>query len=132
MPIFEYACSRCRRIYSFLVRSPSREKKHLCPACAAGDLKRVYSPFALVRSEESRLGRLEDPSFLSGLDEKDPRSLARMMRKMAAETGEPMDTEMTEMCDRLEAGEDPEEIEKSLEGPESAAGGYTRDSTLRE
>lgn len=128
MPIFEYACSRCRKIFSFLVRSPSREGVHLCPDCGSGGLKRVYSPFALVRSEESRLGRLEDPSFLSGLDEKDPRSLARMMRKMAAETGEPMDSEMSEMCERLEAGEDPERIEASLPG----GGGYTRDPTLRE
>jgi len=132
MPIYEYACSRCRRIYSFLVRSPAREKKHLCPDCGSGGLARVYSPFALVRSEESRLSRLEDPSFLSGLDEKDPRSLARMMRKMAAETGEPMDTEMAEMCDRLEAGEDPEEIEKSLTDRGGETKAYTRDSTLRE
>jgi hypothetical protein len=69
---------------------------------------------SVVRSEESRLDSLADPSSLAGLDENDPRSIARWMRKMSGEVGEDMGSEFDEMVDRLEAGESPEEIEQSM------------------
>jgi hypothetical protein len=69
---------------------------------------------SVVRSEESRLESLADPSSLAGLDEDDPRSIARWMRTMSQETGEDLGPEFDDMVDRLEAGEDPEEIERSL------------------
>jgi hypothetical protein len=37
-----------------------------------------------------------------------------MMRKMSREVGEDMPPEFDEVVDRLEAGESPEEIEKSM------------------
>ena len=67
-----------------------------------------------MRSEENRFESLADPSSLSGLDENDPRSLARWMRKMSRETGEDLGPEFDEMVDRMEAGESPEEIEVSM------------------
>jgi hypothetical protein len=75
---------------------------------------------AVVRSEEARLEALADPSNLAGLDENDPRSLARWMRKMSNELGEDLGDEFNEVVDRLEAGESPEEIEKSM--PELGGG----------
>ena len=71
---------------------------------------------------------------LAGLDEKDPRSLGRMMRKMAGEAGEALDPQMEEMVRRLESGEDPEKIEESmgdLPGGERGLGGAP-DNTLYE
>ena len=126
MPIYEYACPRCRKIFNFLVRNPARKKKPRCPICGGNDLKRVYSTFALGSTEESRLEKVADPSFFSGLDEKDPKSIARLMKKMARATGEEMDEEMKEACERLAAGEDPEKLDKlaGLEG-----GGYTPDES---
>ncbi|MDP8213612.1 MAG: zinc ribbon domain-containing protein [Candidatus Euphemobacter frigidus] len=123
MPIFEYACPRCRKIFSFLVRNRAKKKKLRCPRCGTTKLKRVYSSFSLGHSEESRLEKMADPSFFAGLDEKDPRSLARLMRKMAQETGEEMDDEMREACERLEAGEDPEKLEELM------GAGYSRDNS---
>lgn len=80
------------------------------------------SRVAMVRSEASRLDDLSDPGGMAGLDdldENDPRSLARWMRRMSDETGEGMDEEMSEMIGRLEAGESPESIEESM--PDLAA-----------
>jgi len=68
----------------------------------------------VVRSEENRLDSLADPTNFAGLDENDPKSIGRWMRKMGNEMGEDMGSEFTEMVDRLEAGEDPESIEKSM------------------
>jgi hypothetical protein len=74
-----------------------------------------------ARSEESRLESLADPSDWGDFDEEDPRSMARMMRKMSKEMGEEMPPEFDEVVDRLESGESPEEIEKSM--PDLGAGG---------
>jgi len=63
---------------------------------------------------------LADPANLAGLDEQDPKSIARWMRKMSQEVGEEMPPELNEVIDRLEAGQSPEEIEASM--PELAEG----------
>jgi hypothetical protein len=74
----------------------------------------MISKVAVVRTEDSRLDDLADPSMLGDLDEDDPKSLARWMRKMSAETGEEMPQEFDEVIDRLESGQSPEEIEESM------------------
>jgi Flp pilus assembly protein TadB len=57
---------------------------------------------------------MADPSKFGDLDETDPRSIGRWMRKMGQEMGEDLGEEFNEMVDRLEAGESPEDIESSL------------------
>lgn len=52
------------------------------------------SGFASPKSEEARLEALADPNHLSGLDENDPRSMARFMKKMGQEMGEDLGDEM--------------------------------------
>ena len=116
MPIYEYTCHDCRRRVSLLWRSfdDAQTREPVCPRCGGKNLSRMISRVAVVRSEESRLDDLADPSALGGLDENDPKSLARFMRKMAAETGEDLGPEFDEVIGRLEAGEDPEAIEQSM------------------
>jgi putative FmdB family regulatory protein len=115
MPIYEYRCHDCRRRVSVFFRSFSDvEDEPTCPRCGGQHLTRMISRVSLVRSEESRLDDLADPSMLDGLDEDDPKSIARWMRKMSAETGEDMPAEFDEVVDRLESGQSPEEIEESM------------------
>lgn len=61
---------------------------------------------------------MADLDDLPDLDENDPRSLGRWMRKMSAqmgaEAGEDLGPEFDEVVGRLEAGESPEEIEKTM------------------
>jgi len=85
-----------------------------CPRCASDDLSRLVSRVRVVRSEESRLEDLADPASFGDLDENDPRSIARFMRKMGDEVGEDMGSEFEEVVDRLESGESPEDIEQSM------------------
>jgi hypothetical protein len=80
-------------------------------------------------SKSSDSGEGEDfgDDMPEGLDENDPRSMGRFMRKMAEESGEDMPPEFGEVVNRLEKGESPEDIEKSMPelgemaGDESAA-----------
>ena len=87
MPIFEYYCQKCKRKMSFLVLSPASFHP-VCKFCKGEDLEQLFSRFSSPKSEESRLESLADPSNLSGLDENDPGSVARWMKKMGKELGE--------------------------------------------
>jgi putative FmdB family regulatory protein len=125
VPIYEYRCRDCKRRVSIFWRTFSEAEEGqevpVCPRCSGTHLTRLVSRVRVVRSEESRLDDLGDMSDLPDLDENDPKSLGRWMRKMSAETGEDLGPEFDEVVGRLESGEDPEEIEKSM--PELMGGG---------
>ncbi len=116
MPIYEYRCQHCHRRVALFFRTMSEaaDATPVCPYCGSERLIRRISRVAVMKSEESRLESMMDTDFLSGLDENDPRSLARFMRKMSDELGEDLGDEFEEVVDRLDAGESPEEIEKSM------------------
>jgi len=65
---------------------------------------------AIVKSEEARLEAMADPSNWGDVDENDPRSMAKFMRKMKGQLGEDMGPDMDEAIDRMEQGEMPEDI----------------------
>jgi putative FmdB family regulatory protein len=116
MPIYEYRCHDCRRRVSVWWRTFSAAETGTarCPRCGGENLTRLVSKVRPIRSEESRLEDLADPTSFGDLDENDPHSIARWMRKMGNEVGEDLGPEFGEVVDRLEAGESPEEIEKAL------------------
>lgn len=117
MPIYEYRCADCRRRVSVFFRSLSSVGEARCPNCGGERLTRLVSRVATVKSEDARLDALSDPSSFGDVDENDPKSIARFMRKMGNEMGgEELGPEFHEMVDRLEAGENPEDIEKSMPG----------------
>jgi hypothetical protein len=63
------------------------------------------SRFAMPKSEEARLDSLADPSSLGDLDENDPKSVGRWMRKMGKEMGDELGGEdLDEMMDDMESG----------------------------
>jgi putative FmdB family regulatory protein len=115
MPTYEYRCKDCgKRVSIFQSYEEYGNKNVHCPHCSSDRLVRLISRVRFVRSEESRLDTLTDPSAWGGFDEEDPRAMARMMRKMGDELGEEMPPEFDEVVDRLEAGESPEEIEQNM------------------
>jgi hypothetical protein len=73
------------------------------------------SRFATVRSEEDRLDSLADPSSLGDLDEDDPKSVAKWMKKMGNEMGEDLGDDVDEALEQESGGD--------LEGSSEAADG---------
>lgn len=132
MPIYEYYCRHCRRRVSLFYRtmSAATATTPACPHCQGQDLRRLISRVAVVRSEDSRLDEMADPARFAGLDEDDPRALGRMMREMGNELGEDMDPEFNEVIDRLESGQSPDEIEKSMPDLAGGEGGGGADFDL--
>jgi putative FmdB family regulatory protein len=122
MPIYEYYCYDCKKRVSVFFRTMSEasDEAALCPTCEGKKLKRLVSRVRMLRSEESRLESLADPSMMAGLESEDPKALASFMRRMSSEMGESLDPEMNEVMDRLEAGESPDAIESSM--PDLAGG----------
>ena len=78
-------------------------------------MSRVLSRVRVIRSEESRMESLADPSKWGGLDERDPKSMAKWMKRMGKELGEDAGEDVDQMVD--EAMEE-EKSSRSGEGTE--------------
>jgi putative FmdB family regulatory protein len=103
MPIYEYECGDCRRRVSLFLRSFSAAASAACPRCGGANLTRVMSRFATVKSEDARLESLADPASLGDLDENDPASVARFMKKMGREFGDEMGDDFESAVDEAMA-----------------------------
>jgi putative FmdB family regulatory protein len=115
MPTYEYRCGECRkRISIYMTYDQYGVDEVRCPQCGSDSLARIITRVRVTRSEGSRLDNLSDAADWGDLDDADPRSMARMMRKMSSELGEEIPSEFNEVVNRLEAGESPEEIEASM------------------
>ncbi len=118
MPTYQYRCLNCNRRFDvFMTFSEYGQKSVACTYCGSERVQRRIGRIRVARSEESRLENFADPSSLEGLED-DPRALGRLMRKMknemGGETGDELGPEFDEVVDRLEKGENPEDIEKAL------------------
>ena len=106
MPIYEYRCADCKRRVSVFFRTFSVATDPQCPNCGGKKLARLVSRVATVKSEESRLEAMSDPSSFGDVDENDPKSVARWMRKMGKEMGEDVAGEdFDQMMNEVESGE---------------------------
>ena len=123
MPNYEFRCLNCRRRFEiFMSYSEYGSRQIACPHCKSENVQRKIGRIRVARSEESRLENMADPSSMAGLED-DPKALGRMMREMSREAGEDMGPEFDEVIGRLEAGQDPQEIEKELPDLGGAMGG---------
>lgn len=114
MPIYEYHCADCRRQVSRLVMRISDPTPPRCPRCGGASLTRLLSRFATIRSEDDRLESLADPSSMGDIDENDPRSVARFMKKMGGEMGDEGGEDFDQMVD--------EAVDDEMGGGEEGAG----------
>ena len=110
MPIYEYRCRQCGKKSTYLTLSVKAALEPVCRKCGSRDVVKLVSRVSISRSEESRMESLADPSKLAGVDEKDPKSLARWMKRMGKEMGD-------------EAGEDfDESIDEAMEEADGSGG----------
>ncbi len=113
MPIYEYRCEDCGKISEFLLMKIDEKFNPECKRCKSKKMSRVLSRVRVLRSEESRMEGLADPSKWGGLDENDPKSMAKWMKRMGKELGEDVG-DVDEMMD-----EAMQEEAKTPSGPES-------------
>jgi putative FmdB family regulatory protein len=136
MPIYEFYCSSCHRIFSFLSRSVNTTKEPTCPRCGQARLSRRVSSFAISKGRKEEAAPSAEPGIpglppgmdearleqamatltreAEGLNEDDPRQGAQLMRRLFEATGMPVGAGMEEALRRMESGEDPEKIEEEM------------------
>ncbi len=118
MPSYDFRCNDCGRKVTLFYKTYADydQATHTCPRCHSTNLTRLISRVAIRRSPLARLlsDDSADDSVFDDLDENDPRTMGRLLREMGEEMGEDMGPEFEEVVQRLERGEDPEEIEASL------------------
>ncbi len=131
MPIYEFYCRKCNTLYNFLSRKLQPDKRPKCPHCKTITLEKQLSLFAHtgrakeesaastepdLPMDESKMERAMDALAreADGLTEEDPRQAADLMRKFSKMTGMELGSGMQEALNRLEAGENPDQIEAEL------------------
>lgn len=129
MPVYEFYCADCHTIFNFLSRRVNIDKHPACPRCAKPGLERQVSRFAFSRGrtqepeaegmpdlDEKQLERamMSLAGEMEGIDENDPRQMARFMRKFSDATGMNLGDGYEEALRRLESGENPEKIEEEM------------------
>lgn len=129
MPVYEFYCADCHTIFNFLSRRVNTEKQPDCPRCGRQELSRQVSRFAISRGQKEEPAvdgmpdideaRLEKAMMgmageMEGMDENDPRQMARFMRRLSDATGMNLGSGFEEAMRRLEAGEDPEKLEEEM------------------
>lgn len=158
MPIYEFACPKCRKIFNFLSKKLRPGHPPVCPKCGNRKMIKQLSSFAMPRGlkEPGSAGSAAAPAFddprfaramtemerdMAHMDENNPKHMAHMMKKMKdLMPAGSVPKEFDLAIKRLEAGEDPARVEADMGdvmgdffgGEESAAGGggYTHDSGL--
>ncbi len=88
MPIYEYRCRPCGKKSEIITFRISESVAAACRHCGSDMVDRIPSRVRVRLSEETRMERLADPSVLGGLDENDPKSMIRWMKKMGQEMGD--------------------------------------------
>lgn len=131
MPIYEFYCAGCHRIFSFLSRKVNPAGSPTCPRCGQAGLERRVSAFAISKGRKEAEGGGEDPfsqldesrleqafasmaGELDRVEEDNPRQAAQMMRRLFEAAGMPFHGGLEEALTRMEAGEDPEKVEEEM------------------
>jgi putative FmdB family regulatory protein len=115
MPTYDFICNDCNERFDvFLTFAEYGRKKVSCTHCKSKNVRRRMTKVRVAKSDEGRMESMADDfSGFEGLED-DPKSMGRMMRKMGREMGEELPPEFNEVVDRLESGQSPDEIEKSI------------------
>jgi len=128
MPIYEFYCAQCHMIFNFFSKTIDTQRRPACPRCKKTQLERRMSVFAVTRNraeeddnpmpdlDEAKMERAMQllASEADSMDENDPRQAAGLMRKLSDLTGLDLGAGMEEAIRRMEAGEDPEQIEAEM------------------
>lgn len=129
MPIYEFFCQDCNTIFNFFSSRINTEKRPDCPKCGRKELNRQISSFAVIGKAkesdgENPLAGMDESKMeaaleglmreAEGMNEDNPRQLAQLMRKFSDKTGICLGNQMEEAISRMEAGEDPDAIEKDM------------------
>ena len=96
--------------------------KATCATCGNESLRRLFSSFAIHKTEKDIYDDLlSDNRLVQGMMADDPRALAEWSKRMDTTSPSEMNSEHREMLDRLEKGERAEKIVAEMQQREAAS-----------
>jgi len=128
MPIYEFFCKDCNTVFNFFSSRINTDKQPDCPKCGRKGLEKMMSTFATIGKAKEEgddpLAGLDETKMeqafeglmreAENINEEDPRRMATLMRKFSDKTGISLGEQMEEALSRMEAGEDPDQIEREM------------------
>lgn len=136
MPIYEYYSPDTHKIYSFYAKTLAQGGlTPRCPDDPQARMVKLISNFSIGGPRSTADEAAPAPGLpgqdavddaqlntameamereFAGVDENDPRAMARMMRRMAELGGEKLDEQMEEVVRKLEEGADPDALEEQM------------------
>ncbi|HEX8550652.1 MAG TPA: zinc ribbon domain-containing protein [Abditibacteriaceae bacterium] len=100
MPLFEYRCGECAKVFTFLTGVVQNEAAPRCPHCNSEKLNKLMSRFARGQSDDERMDVIAEKLDSGTLD--DEANLRRFAREMSAEieaeTGETLGDDFEELA----------------------------------
>jgi putative FmdB family regulatory protein len=105
LPIFEFRCKSCQRIYESLIMSSSGEKDLSCPYCGHRKREKLVSRVSVLRSSSQK--HRDRMQALSKVDPTKPQEVARHLKEHGSRFGETGFRETKtwrEAVDRVSAG----------------------------
>lgn len=104
MPLFDYRCADCKKRFTLLLGVVAEQQEEKCPHCGSGNVSRLISRFARLRSEDDLIENLADPSKAG--DWEDPKQLQSWMKRMGKEMGEDLGDDFDELMEDSEPSSD--------------------------
>ena len=104
MPIYEYKCQKCGRIFDLLIRTQATPPR--CKYCDSVSLKRLMSRPGLVRSQNTTdAGSLQAVNPRRAVE-----NLSRMYDKMKVDPGQGF----SDVAQRASSGDSPQELKQAV------------------
>ncbi len=128
MPIYEFLCPDCNMVFNFFSSRTNTDKRPDCPKCGRSALEKQMSSFSVIGKaredgddpfaaiDEEKMERAFEGLMKEAehINEDDPRQMAQLMRKFTDRTGISLGEPVEEAIARMEAGEDPDQIEREM------------------
>jgi putative FmdB family regulatory protein len=134
MPVYEFFCPFCNTVFSFLSKSVNTTKQPDCPHCKTDSLTRRISLISTISGSKKDSDGAGDNAMNLPIDESrmeqaartlaaevdragdsdDPRQAAKLLQKFSKMSGLKLKDSFQDALSRMEAGEDPELLEKTM------------------
>jgi putative FmdB family regulatory protein len=104
MPIYEYRCKSCGRITSALILRQEDEASLRCGHCKSVSLDRIFSRFAVHKTEQQRVNDFDIRSSRGDDFYRDDRNVGLWAKKRLKQMGVDLGSQFEETVEKARSG----------------------------
>ncbi len=122
MPVYEFYCSDCHKIYQFFARTAATDKVPDCPVCGKKKLSREISNFAIISQSNNQMSGIE------GNDDINENLIVDALMNLADKSSE---LEQADICDDKKTAKAVEVFKSFIKESKIKTDGRIEDALLR-